>query len=249
MNVLIVADLHYSLHQFDWLLNAAADYDLVIIAGDLLDIAGHCDLDVQIVVMLKYLDRIRRRSQLMVCSGNHDGDARNGADELVAAWLQEAGEDGVQVDGESVFLGKDLFTLCPWWDGPVAQQDMVDLLAADALRVRDRWIWIHHAPPDRSAVSWTGRRHQGDQGLTKLIERFQPTMVVSGHIHNSPFRQGGSWVDRIGATWVFNPGRQLGGIPAYITLDLASSRAAWVSLAGQDSVDLTAPRLPAASAT
>jgi len=45
----MVADLHYSLRQFDWLLRVPADYDLVIIAGDLLDIAAHCELDVQIV--------------------------------------------------------------------------------------------------------------------------------------------------------------------------------------------------------
>jgi Icc-related predicted phosphoesterase len=49
MKALMVADLHYSLRQFDWLLRVPADYDLVIIAGDLLDIAAHCELDVQIV--------------------------------------------------------------------------------------------------------------------------------------------------------------------------------------------------------
>ena len=61
MKALIVADLHYNLRQFDWLLQAAADYDLVILAGDLLDLAGHADLDTQIVVVTKYLARIARR--------------------------------------------------------------------------------------------------------------------------------------------------------------------------------------------
>ena len=51
MRALIVADLHYSLRQFDWLQRMAADYDMVILAGDLLDIAGHADLDTQIVVV------------------------------------------------------------------------------------------------------------------------------------------------------------------------------------------------------
>ena len=41
MKALIAADLHYNLRQYDWLLQAAAGYDLVIVAGDLLDLAGH----------------------------------------------------------------------------------------------------------------------------------------------------------------------------------------------------------------
>ena len=58
MQALIVADLHYNLRQFDWLLRVAGDYDLVIVAGDLLDLAGHADLDTQIVVVTKYLARL-----------------------------------------------------------------------------------------------------------------------------------------------------------------------------------------------
>ena len=34
MRALIVADLHYSLRQFDWLQRMAADYDMVILAGN-----------------------------------------------------------------------------------------------------------------------------------------------------------------------------------------------------------------------
>ena len=69
MKALIVADLHYSLRQFDWLLRVAADYDVVVIAGDLLDIAADCELDVQIVVVMKYLALIRKQTRLIVCSG------------------------------------------------------------------------------------------------------------------------------------------------------------------------------------
>lgn len=239
MKALIVADLHYSLRQFDWLLRVADGYDLVIIAGDLLDTAGHCDLDVQIVVVMKYLARIRRQTKLVICSGNHDGDSRNEADEFIAAWLQQVREEGLHVDGESVDLSEGLVTICPWWDGPVTREALERLLSSEAVRAPGAWIWIHHEPPDRTAVSWTGRRYEGDAFLNQLIERFAPTMVISGHIHNSPFRAGGSWVDRVGETWVFNPGRQLGEIPAFISLDLAALRAEWVSLAGREAIDLT----------
>jgi Icc-related predicted phosphoesterase len=149
MKVLIVSDLHYSLRQFDWLLRVADDYDLVIIAGDLLDTAGHCDLDVQIVVVMKYLARVRHRAKLVICSGNHDGDTRNDADEFIAEWLQDVREDGLHVDGESVDLSDGLITVCPWWDGPVSREALEQLLSSEAAHAPGAWIWIHHEPPIR----------------------------------------------------------------------------------------------------
>ena len=55
MKILVVSDLHYTLPQFDWLVEAAPAYDLVMIAGDLLDIASFVDPETQIIVVLKYL--------------------------------------------------------------------------------------------------------------------------------------------------------------------------------------------------
>ena len=43
MRCLVVADLHYSLPQFDWLLSAASQFDLVIFAGDALDVGSSVD--------------------------------------------------------------------------------------------------------------------------------------------------------------------------------------------------------------
>ena len=40
MRCLVVADLHYSLPQFDWLPAAAPEFDVVIFAGDALDIGS-----------------------------------------------------------------------------------------------------------------------------------------------------------------------------------------------------------------
>ena len=55
MRCLVVADLHYSLPQFDWLLSAAPHFDLVIFAGDALDVGSLVDFRAQIVVVKKYL--------------------------------------------------------------------------------------------------------------------------------------------------------------------------------------------------
>ena len=61
MRALVVADLHYSLPQFDWLLAAAPQFDLVIFAGDALDIGSFVDFRAQIVVVKKYLSLLAGR--------------------------------------------------------------------------------------------------------------------------------------------------------------------------------------------
>jgi predicted MPP superfamily phosphohydrolase len=102
MKVLFVADLHYTLKQYDWLMANAAGYDAVLIGGDLLNLGSACDADVQIVVVDKYLNRVRQKTRVLVSSGNHDLDGRNAANEAVAHWLQEVKADGLFVDGDSV---------------------------------------------------------------------------------------------------------------------------------------------------
>lgn len=238
MKSLIVADLHYNLRQFDWLLEVAPRYELVILAGDLLDLAGHADLDTQIVVVSKYLARLQELTKVVVCSGNHDADERNAADERVAAWLEEVRGPRTHADGEHLALANRLITICPWWDGPFTRQTLEDCLEAAPARAERLWIWVHHLPPNRTAVSWTGHVHDGDEFLNDLIERFRPALVVSGHVHGAPFRRGGSWLARLATTDLVNPGRQLGGLPAFIELDLAAGTLAWTSLAGEERHEL-----------
>ena len=239
MKLLFVSDLHYALKQFDWLVANAAKFDPIVIGGDLLDLSSSLDFEVQIVVVEKYLRLIRQKTRLLVSSGNHDGDSRSAADESVAQWLREAKAEGLFVDGESMDLPGARVTICPWWDGPVSRAELEAQLAIEAQKVQGRWIWIHHAPPAGSPVCWTGKTYGGDEALLDWIKRFEPDMVLSGHIHNSPFYAKGSWVDRIGKTWVFNPGRQLGSCPTYITLDLEVMSAEWISIEGQSARQLT----------
>ena len=114
MSLLFVADLHYSLKQFDWLAANAAAYDPVVIGGDLLDLAGALELDLQIVVVEKYLSRIRDKTRLLVSSGNHDGDSRNAGGESVAQWLHDCKASQLWVDGDSLETAGTLIPVrCP----------------------------------------------------------------------------------------------------------------------------------------
>jgi Icc-related predicted phosphoesterase len=229
MKILFVADLHYSLKQFDWLVAQAPRYEFVIIGGDLLDLGSDLDFDIQIAVVEKYLERLHGKTRLLVSSGNHDGDSRNAADESFAQWLREKSADGFLVDGQSLDRPEVFITICPWWDGPVTRAELEAQLQRDAARGRSPWLWVHHAPPSDSPVCWSGRKFAGDEYLREWIVRYQPDAVLCGHIHNSPFHPEGSWIDRIGKSWVFNPGRQIGAYPTHIAIDLVTMTAEWIS--------------------
>ena len=81
----------------------------------------------------------------------------------------------------------------------------------------------------------------GDAELVEWIKQYEPDVVISGHIHQSPFVAEGSWIDRLGSTWVFNAGRQYGAPPAYIVIDTTLQEALWVSAMGAQSVRLNGP--------
>ena len=102
MRCLVVADLHYSLPQFDWLLAAAPEFDLVIFAGDALDVGSFVDFRAQIVVVKKYLSLLSGITKVILCSGNHDLDERSAEGEKIARWIGEVRELGIACDGDDL---------------------------------------------------------------------------------------------------------------------------------------------------
>jgi Icc-related predicted phosphoesterase len=238
VRILHTADLHYALRQFDWLMTQAGQFDIAVVAGDLLDLAGAVDLEVQEVVVQKYLRRFGGSGLLLATSGNHDIQQLNASGERTAAWLEEASGPTVLCDYESYEREGVLFSLCSWWDGPETRAKVERRLAEDAAKDKKWWIWLHHNPPAGSPVAWTGRKDAGDSVVVEWIRQYSPDIILSGHIHNAPFYEGGGWHAREGRTWIFNPGKQPGPEPARIILDLGARRADWLSLEGPGSVDL-----------
>lgn len=152
MKLLQVCDLHYRLRQLDWLASVADTVDAVVIAGDLLDIRSPVPLQVQMIAVTTALRMLGTEVRLLVASGNHDLDSRDEAGEKVARWLSAARTDRVHVDGESFVIDETLFTICPWWDGTVGRAALEQHLVTEAARPRRRWVWVHHAPPERVAA-------------------------------------------------------------------------------------------------
>ena len=184
---------------------------------------------------------------MLVCSGNHDLDARDGVGEKVAGWTRQIRQLGIPTDRDHLERDGTLFSICPWWDGPHARELVGQQLERDAARPKKRWIWVYHAPPSDSPTSLSGARAHGDDVLLEWINRYQPDLVLCGHIHDAPFSEHGSWFDQKGTTVILNSGRQLGPCPAHIIFDTRVQRAAWFSLAGAETAPLGEPLRPAPS--
>lgn len=245
MKILLTSDLHYTLRQFDWVVAAASDFDLVVLAGDHLDISSTVSLDAQIVVIQGYLRLLKAATKVAVSSGNHDLTGVDGQGEHAALWLDSTHDDGVPTDRDSLVVDDTLVTVCPWWDGPAGRAAVAAQLAADAARRPNTWIWVYHWPPVGSTTSWTGRKHYGDADLGAWIDEHQPDYVLTGHVHDPPFKVDGGWADRIGRTWVFNAGHQIGPVPTRVEIDTDRQTATWFSLLGAETIDLTVTATPA----
>ena len=237
MRYLVASDLHYGLQQFDWIAEAATQFDAVVLGGDHLDIVGRAELGAQIVLLSALFGRLADLTTLFANSGNHDLDARLDHGEKAATWLGRL-DPRVVSDGESRRVGADLVSVCAWWEGPVTLADVERQLAVDASQ-RDGsgvWMWVYHSPPSESPTSWSGSRHFGDDVLNRLVLEHQPDIVVTGHVHEAPFIPGGSWNDRLGDTLILNAGRQSGPVPAHIIVDTDVRTASWFTTAIEETI-------------
>ena len=68
-------------------------------------------------------------------------------------------------------------------------------------------VFVLHSPPRATRCDMIGaNQHVGSRAIRGFIERHQPPLVLSGHIHESP-RVSSAFRDDIGRTVVVNPGQ------------------------------------------
>src|SRR4029077_9345729 len=102
MKILLTADLHYREEWFRWLSTRAGDYDLICIAGDLLDMFCREPRMVQAMEVSRWIRELAKITRVAICSGNHDSAGRQiSADRApVYAWLVALGrERNIITDG------------------------------------------------------------------------------------------------------------------------------------------------------
>ena len=184
---------------------------------------------------------LAERTTVFAASGNHDldgpGDARRAGRGLAAA--ARGTDSRCTSTASSVDIGDTRFTVCPWWDGPVTR----DEVGAPAGRGRGgpagavglalpRASGRHAAVPRRAAHLPRPRPRRLDRRAPA------PTSCCAATSTRRPWADGGSWHARLGRTWVFNAGKQIGKVPPHITLDTDAGTADWFGVFESETLSL-----------
>ena len=115
MKILLTADLHCNSEWFSRVEDQASEYELISIAGDLLNIFSKVPIEDQLALVKEFLRRLTQKTSVAVCSGNHDQievlpPLVAGADAYYAAsWLEEIGDaPGFVGNGQTRRIGEQL---------------------------------------------------------------------------------------------------------------------------------------------
>lgn len=212
MKVLLTADLHNRHDWYRWLLTQAKEYDLVCIAGDLLDMFGTDEQGQIDHLRGTWLPAMTATgTPIALCSGNHD--------QGMITWLNYVGRPELVVgDGctQLLTLGSGdplIVTTCPYYRTFNVRDSVLIGLWEEGARLRDEtqspWLVLHHEPlpPNSSyiATHW----------LSQRLQQYRPTYVLSGHLHDMDEFAGRRW-----GAWLFNAGQRLDAPrPNHLILD------------------------------
>jgi len=215
MRILHVADLHYRLDWYDWVSRQTSDYDVLVIAGDLLTMfpLEATPLPRQVRVVGDWLKTLSKPA--VVCTGNHDiwlAEPRAPADVFAeAGWLQLYKRPNLIIDGQDALIDGERFAAVKWGcaDWPDAAT-----------------IVVCHAPPSETRISagFIGGDY-GDFEIATRIREKRPKYVLSGHVHNPM-----EWMTLEGASYCFNSGCDFKAKePNHIIIDTTKKIAIWHS--------------------
>ena len=214
MRILHVADLHHKREWFRWVSREVGNYDVLVVAGDLLNAFPYetTTLPQQAKFVQDWLATLTKPA--VICTGNHDTWPANPLEFRIdvlaeGAWLQSCRGDDVIVDGQSASIHGERFAAVKWGDS-----DWPD----------GTTIVVCHAPPSGTRVGINNEGMDwGDFEISMRIWEKRPTFVLGGHVH-----QPMDWAVFEGASWCFNPGCDMKApVPNHIILDTTAKIASW----------------------
>jgi predicted MPP superfamily phosphohydrolase len=226
MKILITADLHYREHWFRWLSAQAGDYDLICIAGDLLDMFCGEPRMVQSMEVSRWIRELAKVTRVAVCSGNHDNAGRQVSQDRapVYEWLVQLGrEPKIITDGSTHVLDDLIVTAVPYHCSKEQKSVWLDQGAIIRRQRGGLWLVLHHIPP----IAYRGSTKEEAEAAELMIQ-YRPDYFVSGHSHQFPYFEGHSWAMRAGDVTVFAPGQLLSAnFPNHIILDTTTKQVSW----------------------
>lgn len=215
MKFLVISDLHGDVAMLDKLDFEFKTADVVLCCGDF---AKDTEPSKPMLDAL-----CKKHDVIFAVPGNHD--APSFSSELEAADVECEGElewyEGLLFCGSG---GSTKHT--GWTPNEITEEEIVrdfDVALASAQSMGNDWsnlVAIMHNPPkDTKCDKISDGTHVGSVLLRQFIEKTQPLLVVTGHIHES------AGVDKIGDTIIVNPGSLAEG--RYAVLEVAKTDGKW----------------------
>lgn len=193
MILLCITDIHGDLASYQRILQYPDPVDVILLGGDLTNF-GTPDQAEGIVRAAQ-----QRCPMVLAVAGNCDS----------AAIDQRLSELGVSLFGRGIEYQRVGFygvSAMPPWQGTMYEISEARIAGAldegrAMLKSVTREVVLSHTPPRGTRIDATQRgAHVGSTSVRELIDRVQPALVVSGHIHES------RGIDKVGRTAVVNCG-------------------------------------------
>jgi len=226
MKLLLTADLHYRVHWFRWLIEQAPSYDLVCIAGDLLDLFNSETRMEQARDIGRLTRELADLVPVAVCSGNHDDVGRLVSHDraFVYEWFVDLGtHPNITTDGSTRKLENLIVTTIPYRCSREEKSIWLDRGFTIRRQTGIPWIVLHHVPAK------TGSGVSGEElEAAEILPAYRPDYFVSGHDHALPYAFGQCWNRKADEVCLLNPGQLLSApFPNHITVNTESGESSW----------------------
>jgi Icc-related predicted phosphoesterase len=157
--------------------------------------------------------RVHREDGLIFCGMNKVRDYPFGyknwcvPDETFLACPQQFCGEGVTLDDRGEFI--PLKNLAEHLAAkPSIKQELERLKNQLAEGEMQRSIWMVHQPPANLGMDICGNGQRvGSPTVLQFAADDQPLLGCSGHIHESPYQNGGKWIAHVGKTVWLQPGQ------------------------------------------
>ena len=194
MRVLAFTDIHGNSEQFHRIRDEITSADLIILTGDITNFGRGRELQ-QILQNIEISE-----DDIFAIHGNCD----------FPDVLQELQSNGLSIHGTVrerggfVFMGSGGSLPCPGnTPSEYSETELSELLEKSYNQVGDNpdFILVSHQPPVNTLNDIVhGGTHVGSAAVRRFIEKYQPLVCLTGHIHE------GIGIDKIGRTQIVNAG-------------------------------------------
>ncbi len=204
MKIIGLPDIHGDINKINRLKNLISEVDLVILAGDITNFGHRAE-------MQEMIDLVKGYNQCCITvPGNCDYQETEEVMNETETNLN--GKNRIIENKTFVGLGGSLPTPFKGTPFEVPEDYFREKLSAAINGMNDAlpMILISHQPPhDTTADGLPNGLHVGSKIIRQFIEKHQPLVCFTGHIHE------GKGIDTIGDTKIINPGPVFKGNYAY----------------------------------